>query len=134
MPSRKMYIIMITGHIYNMLYFHTHIETYQEAFQNLSKSDAAQLALSFDAVKRCEVYFYADNAVVAIRTEPIFLRSENEKLIRAIEKELEKHPNIRKAYVTQDVNVYCELKKLNEKNIRDADASRMIEKIIALIS
>ena len=115
-----------------MLYFYP--EVYTVVYENITAKDAQELVLGIQGVKRCEVYLYADNAVVAVRTEPIFLRSENERLMRDIAKELEKHPNIRKAYVTQDVNVYCELKKINEKNIRGADASNKIERIIKLIS
>ena len=105
-----------------------------QSIPNLSAEAAREIVLCHEDVKKCEVYLFADNIIVAIRTEPIFFHSENERLVRDIREELESFPNVRRVYITQDVSLYCELKKLNEqRQPKEKDLIKSVERIIKQI-
>jgi len=75
-------------------------------------SDAIDVALAHKLVQKAEAVRYGGDIYVAILTEPVYLRSENELLRKEIESDIEKKSGAN-AHVVIDLGAYLKIKRIN---------------------
>ena len=94
---------------------------------NFSIDYTENLVKSIDNVLDVIIAENENNIIVAIKTKPLFLKSEINATIKNIENIL-KPTTTKNIFVTRSMEVFCDIKNCNEEN-KSIDFDKIINKI-----
>jgi precorrin-4 methylase len=103
------------------------------AVMSVAPGDVETLVQNNNLVNDAECIVYADTVVLALRTEPIFLRSERVKLENQIIDEIKERYDVREVLVSFDRDVYYKITRIDrmrEKGISDNELQPDILELI----
>ncbi|MDR3293379.1 MAG: YhcN/YlaJ family sporulation lipoprotein [Clostridiales bacterium] len=109
------------------------VSVYSE--NNMTEQRASELALSAPKVQRAEVFVYGDIAVVAVRCNAVFFRSENLRILNGIRDAL-LESGFREAYVTKDAELFYKMARAREEFEKSSSSAQYNEekkKLLAIV-
>jgi catabolite regulation protein CreA len=97
------------------------IENFAEN-REITVEDLKQAAFENPKVKKVEAYIYGDSAVIAIRCDAVFFRSENLAICGEIKKKVEKK-GFREVYATKDTDIFFKISEMEKTYKKNGNAS-----------
>lgn len=96
-------------------------------------SDIESLVTSNELVNSPECIVYADTVIVALRTEPIFFRSERLKLTEDLKAGIKERYDVREIIITFDKDIYYKITKIDAERAKGVAEEKIRNDIISLI-
>lgn len=90
-------------------------------------TDAVDIAKSYKMVQKAEAVRFGGDIYIAVLTEPVYLRSENERLCNEIESDVKNKSGVN-AHVVIDLGAFLKIKKIN--SLSGVEREKEIEKLI----
>lgn len=100
---------------------------------SVSTSEMETLAIAYPMIDNAECIYYTDTVVVALKTEPIFFRSDRIKLVNELTEDIRSKYNVREILISFDKDVYYKITKIDAKRQKGVSEDELRPDIISLI-
>lgn len=84
-------------------------------------------------VDKAECLHYSDTIVIALKTQPIFFRSDREKLVEEIRADVSSCYNVREVIVSFDKDIYYKITKIDDMRANGKSEDTIRQDIINVI-
>lgn len=96
-------------------------------------NDIESSVIRHNLVEQAECIAYSDTIVVALKTQPIFFRSDRDELVDSIKDNLISKYNIDDVIVSFDKDIYYKITKIDEqrlKGVKEEELNPSIEELV----
>lgn len=95
--------------------------------------DIESIANKHDLIDKAECLVYTDTIVIALKTQPIFFRSDRIKLIETIKSEVKDNYDVSEVIISFDRDIYYKITKIDEQRAKGVSEDKLRAEIIYLI-
>lgn len=103
-------------------------------FITVTPQTVESLIVNEPLIQDVECIVYSDTIVVALKTEPIFTRSERERLTSSIRNAIRNEYDVRELIITYDKDIYYRISRIEEMKNKGVDEEKVRKEIIYIIN